>query len=598
MNKRLLFPILFLAAFCFGVKGGFALSPTEFKITARDGAAGDEFGLSVSIDGDYAIVGAYLDDDKGSSSGSAYIFRRVGTVWTQEAKLTASDGAAGDQFGRPVSLSGDYAIVGAYLDDDKGSASGSAYIFRRDGTVWTQEAKLTASDGAAGDEFGFSVSLSGDRAIVGAWLDDDKGLNSGSAYIFRRDGTVWTQEAKLTASDGAAGDQSGFSVSISGDRAIVSSHGDDDNGSISGSAYIFRRVGTVWTQEAKLTASDGAAGDLFGLLSVSLSGDRAIVGALRDDDKGLNSGSAYIYAFNQPPDCSEAVASIEEIWPPNHKMVDVEIVGAIDPDGDPVTITITGITQDEPVNGAGDGNTAPDGAIVGTSTAQVRAERQGGKGKGGPGNGRVYEISFTASDGKGGECSASVPVCVPHDQGKGSECVDDGRLYDSITGAALPATKPVAIVSTPSGPKRSSRPTDASIPNELLEIYELLGLDEYMWLLLDDESVEAPGAQGDVLEQAIVSPLQFEVEQNYPNPFNPSTTIRYTLDQSSEVRLMIYNTLGQAVRVLVNTTQSAGSYNVNWNGRDALGKLVASGLYIYRLEAGTRVAVRKMVFAK
>ena len=128
--------------------------------------------------------------------------------------------------------------------------------------------------------------------------------------------------------------------------------------------------------------------------------------------------------------------------------------------------------------------------------------------------------------------------------------------------------------------------------------YELLGLNEYMWLLLDDESVEAPGAQGDVLEQAIVSPLRFEVEQNYPNPFNPSTTIRYTLEDASDVRLTIYNTLGQEVRALVNATQSAGVQSVQWDGRDASGKLVATGLYLYRLEAGPHVAVRKMIFAK
>ena len=282
LNKRFLFSILFLVAFCFGVKGGFALSPTEFKIIAGDGAAGDFFGLSVSIDGDYAIVGAHLDDDNASASGSAYIFRRFGTSWLEEAKLTASDGAVNDLFGRSVSLSGDRAIVGARGDDDNGSSSGSAYIFRRVGTVWTQEAKLTASDGQAGDRFGFSVSVDGDRAIVGADGDDDNGSNSGSAYIFRRFGTSWLEEAKLTASDGAAFDRFGFSVSLSGDRAIVGARVDDDNGSASGSAYIFRRFGTSWLEEAKLTASDGAAFDQFGF-SVSLSGDQAIVGAFRDD---------------------------------------------------------------------------------------------------------------------------------------------------------------------------------------------------------------------------------------------------------------------------------------------------------------------------
>ncbi len=151
---------------------------------ASDGDAGDRFGYSVSISGDYAIVGAYLDNDNGSFSGSAYIFHRDGTSWSQQAKLTASDGVTNDVFGFSVSVNGDYAIVGAFIDDDNGSNSGSAYIFKRDGTNWHEQFKLTASDAAASDHFGTSVSISGDYAIVGANWDDDNGTNSGSAYIF------------------------------------------------------------------------------------------------------------------------------------------------------------------------------------------------------------------------------------------------------------------------------------------------------------------------------------------------------------------------------------------------------------------------------
>ncbi len=273
----------------------------QAKLTALDGAPGDELGCSVSISGDYAIVGAYQDDDNGSDSGSAYIFKRGGkswfkrdgTSWTQQAKLLASDGATGDRFGHSVSISGHYAIVGATLGDGNEPDSGSAYIFKWDGTSWSEQQKLTASDGAAYDCFGYSVSISGDLAIVGAHGDDDKGTDSGSAYIFRWDGTSWSEQQKLTASDGAAKDYFGRSVSISGDLAIVGAPYDDDNGSYSGSAYIFRWDGTGWVQQAKLTARDGAAYDLFGH-SVSISGDYAIVGAYYDDDLGTDSGSAYI----------------------------------------------------------------------------------------------------------------------------------------------------------------------------------------------------------------------------------------------------------------------------------------------------------------
>ena len=277
-----------------GLVGGGGPTPpsTEVaKLTASDGAADDRFGWSVAISGDYAIVGAYLDDDKGSNSGSAYVFERIAGTWTQVAKLTASDGAAGDQFGISVSISGDYAIVGAYGDDDKGSASGSAYVFERIAGTWTQAAKLTANDGAASDFFGYSVAISGSYAIIGAYQDDDLGGDSGSAYVFERIAGTWTQVAKLTASDGAASDYFGYSVAISGSYAIVGAYLDDDNGSGSGSAYVFERISGTWTQVAKLTATDGASGDQFGW-SVAISGDYAIVGARLDDS---SQGSAYVF---------------------------------------------------------------------------------------------------------------------------------------------------------------------------------------------------------------------------------------------------------------------------------------------------------------
>ena len=268
----------------------------QAKLTASDAAAGDEFGTFVFISDDTAIVGATLNDDGGSNSGAAYVFTRSGSVWTQQAKLTASDAAQDDRFGGNVSISGDTAIIGAFGNDDGGADSGSAYIFTRSGGVWTQQAKLTASDAAAGDYFGNFVSISGDTAIAGAYPDDDAGSNSGSAYIFTRTGATWTQQAKLTASDAAAGDEFGVYVSISGDTAIVGAFRDDDGGSNSGSAYIFARNGSTWTQQAKLTAFDAAANDEFGI-GVSISGNTAAVGARWDDDGGSNSGSAYVFSI-------------------------------------------------------------------------------------------------------------------------------------------------------------------------------------------------------------------------------------------------------------------------------------------------------------
>ena len=264
------------------------------KLTASDGQTGDIFGSSVAIDGDTAIVGAYWDDDRGTDSGSAYVFEKINGTWTQTAKLTASDGQADDSFGGSVAISGDTAIVGADGDDDLGTDAGSAFVFEKINGTWTQTAKLTASDGQAGDRFGFSVAIDGDTAIVGAVGDDDRGVTAGAVYVFQRLAGSWFFIDKLLASDGQALDTFGVFVEIDGDTAIVGADGDDDLGGGSGSAYVFQRVGNAWNETAKLTASDGQAGDNFGR-SVAIDGDTVIIGAYRDDDHGGGSGSAYVF---------------------------------------------------------------------------------------------------------------------------------------------------------------------------------------------------------------------------------------------------------------------------------------------------------------
>ncbi len=265
--------------------------PQQAKLFASDGSLSEYFGCSVSINGDYALIGANCDDAGGYVRGSAYIFKRDGTSWTEQDKLTPSDPIDENFFGQSVSISGDYALIGATGDDGMDTQHGAAYIFKRDGTSWAQEAKLTASDGAGGDCFGWSVSISGDYALVGASVDDS---NKGSAYIFKRDGTSWPQQAKLTASDGDADNWFGSSVSISGDDAVIGAYNNYAYGLYSGSAFMFKRAGTLWTQQMKFTAIDAASNDQFGY-SVSISGDYAVIGAFYDDDKGNDSGSAYIY---------------------------------------------------------------------------------------------------------------------------------------------------------------------------------------------------------------------------------------------------------------------------------------------------------------
>jgi len=290
------------------------------KLLAADGAPGDLFGFYVAIDGDTVVIGAALDDDVPLSSGSAYVFVRntAGAVcaetqtvdaWCQQQKLTADDAESGEQFGSRVALFGDTAVITAPRDDNgsddgTGYRAGSAYVFVRNGTVWSQQAKLRADDFSDEDRFGSSVAIFGEVVAIGAHDEDTNGIDAGAAYIFARSGTVWTQEAKVVASDGASVDLFGTSVALSGDLLLVGANRHDGNGEDSGAAYVFQRnledawcieveAYDPWCERAVLKADDGAAGDLFGR-AVALHENTALIGA-PGGGSGAYPGSAYVF---------------------------------------------------------------------------------------------------------------------------------------------------------------------------------------------------------------------------------------------------------------------------------------------------------------
>ncbi len=285
------------------------------KLTASDAQAGDFFGISVAISGDTAIVGAFFEDAGGTEAGAAYVFQRDEggpDSWGEVQKLTASDAQASDEFGISVAISGDTAIVGAFQEAPGGIAfAGAAYLFERNQggpDNWGEVKKLTASD-AQGGRFGHGVSLSGDTAIVGALaarVGGSGGFLAGAAYLFERNQggpDNWGEVTKLTASDAQSGDSFGISVAMGGDTAVVGALEEDAGGRNAGAAYVFERNQggpDNWGEVKKLTASDAEAFDFFGI-SVAVSGDRAIVGAYLEDAGGVGfaAGGAYVFERDQ-----------------------------------------------------------------------------------------------------------------------------------------------------------------------------------------------------------------------------------------------------------------------------------------------------------
>lgn len=250
--------------------------------------SGNNFGYSVSVYGTRLLVGMPRDSDNGNESGSAYIYELVDNNWSLMGKILPQDGTNGDLFGSSVSLQSDRAIIGAYGN------MGSAYIFDLNAGEWIQSAKLQANDAAIDDFFGYSVSLSGQRALIGAYGDDDSGLNSGSVYVFDFNGTNWSQSEKLIANDNETDDKFGFSVSLNNNRALIGAIGDDDVANASGAAYLYDFDGLSWSQTDKFTSSNSYQYHSFGY-SVSLDGNRALIGT---NDVYPYNHSAYVFDFD------------------------------------------------------------------------------------------------------------------------------------------------------------------------------------------------------------------------------------------------------------------------------------------------------------
>ncbi len=322
------------------------------RITAGDAGGGDLFGTAVAIDGDTIIVGASGDRDFGFGSGSAYVFTRTGTSWTEQAKLNAIDGRSSDSFGVSVAISGDTIAIGAIGRDDVYTGPlvdpmtqepvldangdpvlgllvdqadiGSVHIFSRTGTSWTQQQEVVASDFAASDQFGSAIAIDGDTLAVGVRQDDTAaGNDAGSAYVFTRTGTDWTQQQQLFFADEAQFDFFGDSIAIDGNTIAVGVPGEDPGGvTASGAVAIFTGAGDNWTQSQELTAPAPALNDQFGF-SLDIEGTSIIVGAPSNLQGATNTGAAYVYTS------AAGVWSLDQELVPSQPVASDEFANAV-----------------------------------------------------------------------------------------------------------------------------------------------------------------------------------------------------------------------------------------------------------------------------
>ena len=286
---------------------------TEGVELTGDPVENAEFGNAVAISGDVVVVGARKDSEKGLYSGSVYVFRNNGSTWIREAKLYADDAQAQEYFGSSVAIDGDTLVVGATKGGEGDLQTGSVYVFKYNGFDWEEETELFAENLAHKDQFGYSVAIEGDTILVGAPRHDDGEADSGAAYVFRRNAGTWFPKSNLKGSELFEKAYFGTSVSLSGNTAVVGAYRNDlfaaDNSVMedTGSAYVFRFDGSIWPEEEKLIPADAVGGEEFGW-AVAISGDTVVVGAHKDGDL---SGSVYVYTLNQPP--VAIVGEIQEV---------------------------------------------------------------------------------------------------------------------------------------------------------------------------------------------------------------------------------------------------------------------------------------------
>ena len=524
-----------------------------------------------------------------------------------EFKLVSSDPNMGDQFGWSVDISGHTIVVGAPINSENNLIEhGSAYIFelKREGNKdnWEQQIVLDPKeDGRRNDNFGYSVAIDGDYAAVGS-----PGINSstGAVYIYKRSEGVWKQQQKLEPADGAKRDNFGYSADMLGEHLIIGAYLDDSK---AGSVYIFNRNGDRWRQQAKLTGNDTAKGDNFGD-AVALDGnengvDFAIVGAPNNTHNGKKSGAAYIFVHDGGT------------WTEEAKLVPADAQTS-DFFGDAVSISGHRGIKRYALVGAPHLDLAQD--VEGRNSAAYIFSSDGGV--------WTEEAELKAkdpekADGFGSGVSINRNIALVGVPRHGEGAILDGELNAGIVypflreGDQWVRQKARATTVAPEFPEQSFG--NLAIATQEFIVIAAYGLQKgnpdrgdpnggavYIYHTQRDWKLPYAVEPSSVLRAATLGGIKrTALFQNFPNPFNPETWLPYQLEHKSDVAFRIYNTRGQLVRRLDAGIQPAGSYRnrdtaAYWDGQDQFGQSVSSGLYFYTLTAGTSQITRRMSILK
>jgi hypothetical protein len=466
----------------------------EQKVFAENGAGEDYFGKSVSISGDYAIVG--------SSANTAYLYKKINEDWLEEQIIQPPDSISTIHFGSTVFINGDYLLI--CDNHDYNYSSGTVFIYHNEDDNWILMDTITASGSPECDQYACSAGITedGEYIIVGAFSDDDNAESAGAAYLFQRSGPEWIFQSKVMAFDGAVQDLFGYSTFITDDYLFISATNDDDNGESSGSVYIYENNGTNWDYHSKLIASHDTTYDRFGN-SISVCEDELIVGTSCNDQ-----GEAYIFKYVNSTWVEESILTASDGFEYDHFGRSVSISG------------------DYIIVGACD---VPDVACSASAYIFEREDSNWNE-----------QDKFTIENWG----SFGIAVSISGDNAIIGAELDYG--VDSNTGAAYL----VSYSNTPAVPD---------------------GISTYDPIMIN----------------------------NYPNPFNPSTTISFSLNADADINLTIYNTKGQKIKTLADNKFDVGNHSIIWIGNNDADQPVSSGIYLYKLNIdGKTVAINRCLLMK